>query len=110
MPFYNWDRLPGQERLGNRTVRMVISDRATVLRVEHVGPAAHELHVHEESEQISSLLEGEMEFTVGEEIRTVRPGDLVVVPAGVWHGTRVPAGGRAVALEVFTPPRSDLKP
>lgn len=107
MPFYNWNEIPNHDRPGNRVLRMVSSDHAVVLRVEHVGPAAHEPHIHEESEQISSLLEGEMEFTLGEEVRVVRPGDIVVVPAGLLHGTRVPAGVRTVALEFFSPPRPD---
>lgn len=109
MPFYNWDQLPRQERPGNRALRMVSSDNSTVLRVEHVGPAAHEPHIHEESEQITTLLEGEMEYTLGEEVRIIRPGDIVVVPAGSTHGTRVPAGVRTVAMEFFSPPRRDLK-
>ncbi len=108
MPFYRWGDLPGSERPGNRVLRKVKSDHATILRVEHHGPAAHEAHVHDECDQISSLLEGEMEFTVAGDTRIVRPGELVVVPAGVVHGTRVPAGVKAVALEVFTPPRRDL--
>ncbi len=110
MPYYSWSQMPCRERLGNRTLRLLCSDRSTVLMVEHVGPAMHGPHVHEESEQICSLLEVEMELTLGDETRTVRPGDIVVVPAGVAHGTRVPAGVKAVALEFFSPPRHDLKP
>jgi len=49
--------MPCRERLGNRTLRLLCSDRSTVLMVEHVGPAMHGPHVHEESEQICSLLE-----------------------------------------------------
>jgi len=110
MPFYSWEEMPRREQPGNRKSRMIVSDQATVLRVEHFGPAEHKPHVHEESEQICSLLEGEMEFTLGEETRTVRPGDVVVVPAGVRHSTRVAPGVKALALEVFAPPRRDLKP
>jgi mannose-6-phosphate isomerase-like protein (cupin superfamily) len=108
MPFYRWADLPGRDRPGNRVLRMVSSEHATILRVEHHGPASHEPHVHEECDQISSLVEGEMEFTVAGETRLVKPGELVVVPAGVLHGTRVPAGVYTVALEFFTPPRKDL--
>ncbi len=108
MPFYRWSDIPGQERPGNRVSRRVGTDHATLARVEHHGPAAHAPHVHEENDQISTLLEGEMEFTVGAETRIVRPGEVVIVPAGTLHGTRVPAGVNTVALEVFAPPRKDL--
>ena len=110
MPFYRWEQLPRLERPGNRTLRMVNGANSTVLRVEHIGPAAHEPHIHEDSEQITTILEGEMEYTLGDEVRTIRPGDIVVVPAGLRHGTRVPAGIRTVAIEFFSPPRTDLKP
>ncbi len=110
MPFYKWSELEGQPRPGNRVLRMIGGEKFSLLRVEHLGPAEHTTHVHDDCEQISNLLEGEMEFTVGGETRLVRPGEVVVAPAGVPHATRVPAGVRAVALEFFTPPRKDLKP
>lgn len=109
MPFTSWSDAPSRERPGNRVLRVLNSDRATLLRVEHHGPAMHERHAHDESEQISVLLEGQMEFTVGEETRIVRPGDVVIVPPGIPHATRVAAGVEAVALEYFTPPRQDLR-
>ena len=44
-------------------------------------------HVHPE-EQISIVREGEMEFTVGEVTRVVRPGDVIVMPPNVPHAGR----------------------
>lgn len=64
-------------------------------------------HAHEE-EQIFILLEGEMEFTVGDETRTIRKGDIVVIPPWVRHGggTR---DSSAIGIDVFNPPRRQLK-
>ncbi len=45
------------------------------------------LHAHEE-EQLFILLEGELEMTLGGEIRIMRPGDAALIPAWVGHTVR----------------------
>ena len=40
-------------------------------------------------EQISMVLEGELEIRIGEETRSLQKGDAFYVPAGVRHGVRV---------------------
>lgn len=44
------------------------------------------IHNHE---QISLVLEGEFEITIGDETRRLQKGDAFYVPAGVPHGGRV---------------------
>jgi len=63
-------------------------------------------HVHVE-EQIVIVLEGEFEFELDGECRTMRPGDVAVVPPWVPHGART---GEHTCLEVdvFNPPRETL--
>ena len=60
-------------------------------------------HPHE---QMGLLLEGELEFFVGDERYVARPGDMWRIPGGVEHG--VTAGDQpAKALDVFHPVRED---
>lgn len=64
-------------------------------------------HVHLE-EQISIVQEGEMEITVGDICRTVRPGDVVVYPSNVPHSGRT--FDRACRLiDIFSPPRTGIQ-
>jgi hypothetical protein len=49
------------------------------------------LHSHPWDE-LTYVLEGEMEFTVGAETRAGGPGTLVSLPRGVPHTLRVPSG------------------
>jgi quercetin dioxygenase-like cupin family protein len=63
-------------------------------------------HVHEE-EQIVVVLEGEFEFELDGESRTMRPGDVAVIPPWVPHGARTLDSG-CLELDVFTPPRKTL--
>lgn len=60
-------------------------------------------HPHE---QIGVILEGGMELTIGDETRTLRPGDAYSVPPNLPHGGRAMDDG-CVVLDVFTPVRED---
>jgi quercetin dioxygenase-like cupin family protein len=63
-------------------------------------------HVHEE-EQIVVVLEGELEFQIDGEIRTMRPGDVAVIPPWVRHGAHT-LESSCLEVDVFSPPRKTL--
>lgn len=63
-------------------------------------------HQHEE-EQIALVLEGELEFEVGGETRTLHPHQLVVIPPHTPHAARTYDRG-CLALDAFHPPRTGL--
>lgn len=80
---------------------------AMLLRIETAGPDPvawvedtsedHEwapFHTHPWDE-LEYVLEGEMEFRVGDERGSGGPGTLVSIPRGVPHTLRVAPGGRA---------------
>ena len=55
-----------------------------------------ELPFHAHGAQWGTLVEGEIEFTIGDETKTYRPGDNYFIPAGVRHGARIKAGTRVI--------------
>ena len=61
-------------------------------------------HIHE---QMTNVLEGELEFSVNGETRICRPGDIVVLPSNVPHGVRAITACRVI--DVFQPVREDYK-
>jgi quercetin dioxygenase-like cupin family protein len=63
-------------------------------------------HVHVE-EQFTIVLEGEFEFELDGEVRTMRPGDIAVIPPWVPHGART-KDTTCREIDVFTPPRRSL--
>jgi quercetin dioxygenase-like cupin family protein len=79
----------------------------TMVNFVHFAPNAEApRHAHAE-EQIVIVLEGEFDFELGGETRTMRPGDVAVVPSWVPHGART----RDIACyeaDVFNPPRETL--
>ncbi len=64
------------------------------------------MHTHAE-EQVVIVTEGEFEFTIDGVTRTMRPGDVAVVPPWVPHGGRT-LDTTCTEIDVFTPPRSTL--
>jgi quercetin dioxygenase-like cupin family protein len=64
------------------------------------------MHHHVE-QQIAIVLSGELIFTVGEETKTMRAGDCVVIPPHVPHGGDSGPEGCTV-LDVFSPPRAAI--
>ncbi|WP_411893549.1 cupin domain-containing protein [Winogradskyella sp. A2] len=61
-------------------------------------------HIHE---QVSQILEGEFEMTIGGKTKTHKPGSILVIPSNVEHS------GKAITpckiLDIFNPVREDYK-
>ena len=64
-------------------------------------------HLHP-NEQIFWILSGEMDCRVGEQMRTCRGGDVVVVEGGIEHEMWVRQDTEFVTM--LAPPRPDLMP
>ena len=62
-------------------------------------------HPHE---QVGTVLEGSVTFTIGGEVKALARGEVFIVPGGVEHSAQTgPAG--ATVMDVFSPAREDLK-
>ena len=59
-------------------------------------------HTHSDHVDSFLVLEGEVEFTAGDETVTLGPGSLICAPVGARHGFRS-AGGRARVLNIHAP-------
>jgi unsaturated pyranuronate lyase len=86
--------------------RPVLGERTMTNFVRFAPDTEAPLHVHEE-EQIVIVLEGEFEFELDGDVRTMRPGDVAVVPSWVPHGARTKESG-CYEVDVFNPPRRTL--
>ena len=59
-------------------------------------------HTHDDHTDSFLVLEGEVEFTAGDETVVLGPGGFISSPPGARHGFRS-AGGRAKVLNLHTP-------
>lgn len=104
--FVDVDAIEAVEMVPGLTFRPVLGD-GSIVNVVHFDPHTEApLHSHVE-EQIVVVVEGEFDFTIDGATRTMRAGDMAVIPPWVPHGART----RDVAcqeLDVFTPPRATL--
>jgi mannose-6-phosphate isomerase-like protein (cupin superfamily) len=106
MPFFDIPATAPQALLPGITVRTAWGERIMLsfLDFEHEGatvPLHH--HVHE---QMGMGLEGAFELVIGAETRTIRPGDVYLIPSGAPHSATA-VGGPARALDIFSPPREE---
>ncbi len=86
--------------------RPVIGERMLANYVHFDRNATAPRHVHEE-EQIVIVLGGEFEFEIDGQVRTMRHGDIAVVPAWVPHGAHT-NDTTCLEVDVFNPPRTTL--
>lgn len=80
------------------------------------------LHVHSNEAEIWYVLEGEVEFTVGDDTRVAGPGSFAYIPAGVahtfqaltptvrWFGIGTPGGLDQWFFEIGEPARTPTLP
>ena len=61
-------------------------------------------HPHE---QAGMVLSGRLEFTIGDETRTVEAGAMFLIPPNTPHTVKNRGPGPALVLDVFSPVRED---
>lgn len=84
--------ISGAQSGGSYGLMEIVSPRGS-------GPG---LHVHDAAEEHFVVLEGELDFEVGGERFTARPGDVLHVPRGVAHAFTV-RSDQATTLATYTP-------
>jgi quercetin dioxygenase-like cupin family protein len=104
---YRWKDLPKEQLKPDLGRRLISTERLMLAHVYLEKGCVVPKHSHE-NEQLTYILEGALEFTLGADRsrkQIVRAGEVLVIPSNVPH--------EAVALEdtldvdVFSPPRED---
>jgi quercetin dioxygenase-like cupin family protein len=96
-------------RIGGLEIRYrvdgTVSGTATGLFELTVEPGARvpPAHSHSGNEEIVYVLEGRLDYRVGDETRTLGPGDRMHTPRGVVHAFSNPHDATARALVMLTP-------
>jgi len=106
MLLYNLNDMASREIAPGFHARMVHSEKMTfsIWEVEAGAPLPEHAHPHE---QISTVLEGRFELTIGGNSNTLQAGMVVVIPSNVPHS------GKAITsckmLDVFHPVREEYR-
>jgi len=106
--FYFQDEIEEEVVVVGKIKRKIIAHNGKIMMVDvyFQDDAIGTEHVHEH-EQATYCLEGEFEFTIGDEKKIIKQGDTVYIPPMVNHGAvLITPKGRL--LDVFTPQRDDF--
>ena len=106
MPYFvDWSKVPFKALFPGIRAQLVAGEKIMFARValEPNGTVPEHAHPHE---QYGFIVEGEVDFTIGGEMRHLVPGDYYAIPGDVPHAVKVGPSG-AVALDIFSPPRED---
>ena len=106
MSFISIDRLAERPIFTGIRGRYWHGDRITAGDVLLDAETDIPIHQHPH-EQLTYLLEGRMEFVVGDERQVMEPGDIAIIPGGVLHGGRTITKCRVI--DTFAPARDDYR-
>jgi quercetin dioxygenase-like cupin family protein len=97
---------PGEGELhprkdGYRLIR-VATDQISIIEIDFDESLVVDPHTHADHVDSFFVLEGEVEFTAGDDTVVLGPGSLISAPPGARHGFKS-AGGRARVLNIHAP-------
>jgi quercetin dioxygenase-like cupin family protein len=104
--YVNVGSLPPVEFKEGLWFRPVLGQRMMTNFVSFAPGAVAPRHVHEE-EQFIIILDGELVVDLDGDVRTLRKGDVALIPAWVPHGAWT-TNSHCEELDVFCPPRQSL--
>jgi len=98
------------ESLDNGWRRKVLfSGELTFVLLEAKGPTSGPIELHSHvHDQISYVMEGELEVQIGDKTRNISTGGFYRVPTNVPHGVQV-LSEKLTLVDAFTPPREDFR-
>jgi quercetin dioxygenase-like cupin family protein len=107
MAFYSPEDREGKELFEGIVARTYWGENLLLAVVDVAANGIVPLHSHPH-EQAGLVLEGKLTFTIGDESRTLGPGDIYVIPGNAEHS--VAAGDMPCkVLDIFSPVREEYK-
>jgi quercetin dioxygenase-like cupin family protein len=104
MAFIDWSKIPPHQVLPGVRLRTPHGEKIMLSMVELDAGAIVPWHSHPH-EQAGLMLEGELDFTIGEQSRRCRPGESFIIPGNTPHTVKAITACRV--LDIFSPPRED---
>ncbi|HEY3789881.1 MAG TPA: cupin domain-containing protein [Urbifossiella sp.] len=92
---------------GSIPIRTYAGDHLHLSLVDMPLGGVVEWHSHD-NEQMGMMIRGRAVFQIGDEEKTLGPGDFYLIPGNVRHRV-TPIDGDAQALDVFYPIRDDYR-
>ena len=84
-PFGTWNGRDSFEIFPGVTLHAIGGEQVLLCRVSYEPGKSVQRHAHEQTEQVMVIVDGEVDVTIGDEQRVLRPGDVCVMNRGVEH-------------------------
>lgn len=86
--------------------QVIHGEEQTVVRYRYEPGAVFPRHSHPQ-EQVTIVLQGEIEFDLDGELVRLGPGEIVLIPRNMPHGARVLGQVRVETINTLSPKRAD---
>jgi quercetin dioxygenase-like cupin family protein len=107
-PFRSWNGVEPLQIFPTVRIHAIGGEQVLLCRVVYEPGTTVARHAHEDTEQVMVIIEGDVTMTIGNETRTLGPGDVVVVNRGLEHELRSECG--LVFFEALAPVPLDHVP
>jgi quercetin dioxygenase-like cupin family protein len=107
-PFRSWNGVEPFQLFAGVTLHAIGGEQVLLCRVVYAPGTTVARHAHEHSEQLMLIEEGDVTMTVGDETRTLGPGDVVAINRGVEH--ELHSEGGMTFIEALAPVPLDHVP
>ena len=105
--FANFKTMEGISPVDGVSVKSVHLENVMMTYMEFAAGSVLPEHKHPH-EQITTIITGKMEMTVGRQTQLLQPGDVVTVPPNILHSAKV-VGEEAIAIDAWAPVREDYR-
>lgn len=104
----DWSSIP-VERLEEGIERqMIVGEKMMICRLRFPPRLVTPAHDHPH-EQMTIVEQGRVLFTIGDEQRIAKAGDVLHFPSGTWHGATM-LDEEVILVDIFSPIREDFLP
>jgi len=105
--FFDVDKIKSRQMMDGVKIRVAYGEKVMMSYVNIDANTTIPEHSHPH-EQMGMFIEGEAEFTIGNETKLVKPGMAYLVPSNVKHKV-VTYDKPVLALDIFSPTREEYK-
>ena len=102
----DWDSIPVEQVKEGIQRQMIVGKNVMICRFRFAPNLVTPAHDHPH-EQMTLIQKGRVLFTIGDEQKIVKAGDVLHFPSGTWHGATM-LDEEVVLIDVFSPIREDF--
>ena len=102
----DWDSIPVEQIQEGIQRQMVVGKSVMICRFRFAPNLVTPAHDHPH-EQMTLIQKGRVLFTIGDEQKIVKAGDVLHFPSGTWHGAMM-LDEEVILIDIFSPIREDF--